>query len=229
MASSDRDVGDDDKSPFRCLPAARFAAACLMTVLVLVVLVKAITVVHRDETLSLSLVKGAIFATRIRTPAQQQQQLLLDFNLRARNPSNFARMYYYNVTAYLFDTSAPAASSNPERDSFIYFSINSLELQQGQSADAITQVNGTRQSMYNSSFDMLYSSSQTAEGIMSDVTMRLDGLLTFEVASGHNRTSRRTYYCWPLVVGPDLSNVKEFLGLNLKDVFCREVQGRHFI
>lgn len=229
-SSSDRDDhDDDDKSPFRCLPAARFAAACLMTVLVLVVLVKAITVVHRVETLSLWIVQGAIFVQRNSTP---EERLLFDFSLRASNPSIIARMHYFNVSVCLIGTRALASSPNPEYGCFVKFHIpDPIMVPQARLLDTESVVTGTRRSMLNSSaFDMLYNSK--TEGIMNDVTMRLVGSLSVEdgllPSAGSNRTTRRTsYYCWPLVVGPDPGNATEFLGLNLKDVYCRE--DTHFI
>ena len=91
--------GGGEKSKFRWLDAARYAVAAAVTVLIMVVIVNAVKVVLRPDSLQLSVDKGSIFT------AQYPPQLIMELKLRAQNPSGRVRMYYVGVTGYLFDNS----------------------------------------------------------------------------------------------------------------------------
>ncbi|KAL6606521.1 hypothetical protein ACP70R_042174 [Stipagrostis hirtigluma subsp. patula] len=208
--------GNREKSPFRWLDAARYVVAAVVTVLIVAVIVNAIKVVLRPDSLSFSVLRGSVFARRI----QQPPTLLFDLNIRANNPSGRARMYYVNLTAYLFDRSTPAWSPDPRRDSFLYFRLQDKAVQQQGRVDTMKQVNGTRGvSMEESYFDMLYNAT------LGDVTMRLEGSIITEIRSGFNTTPHWiTYYCRPLVVGGDPDD-EAFQ--DMPDVPCREVQAQN--
>ena len=98
--------GDDDgkTSAFRCLDAARYTVAAVVTVLIVAVVVTSLKVVLRPQSLRLSVVDGAVYST----PHPASEAVTLQLNLRAENPSGRARMYFLNVTAYLFDGATPA-------------------------------------------------------------------------------------------------------------------------
>ena len=98
--------GDDDgkTSAFRCLDAARYTVAAVVTVLIIAVVVTSLKVVLRPESLRLSVVDGVVYST----PLPASEAVTLQLNLRAENPSGRARMYFLNVTAYLFDGATPA-------------------------------------------------------------------------------------------------------------------------
>jgi len=102
----------EEKSKFRWLDAARYAVAAAVTVLIMVVIVNAVKVVLRPDSLQLSVDKGSIFT------AQYPPQLIMELKLRAQNPSGRVRMYYVGVTGYLFDnTTSASASLDPGYDS----------------------------------------------------------------------------------------------------------------
>ncbi|KAL6861606.1 hypothetical protein ACP4OV_017306 [Aristida adscensionis] len=202
MAADDAD-GDGDageKSAFRWLAAARYAAAAVMLVLVVVVIAKAIMVIHRPSTLAVSLVGGSVFARRV-DQQDGRDTLELTFSLRGSNPSGSSVVYYTGVDLSFFDVRSP----------------------EEQELAAAYLERGTMRPAY---FDALY-----AGTLITDVTVQINGsLVATGAASGRNTTARRTtLYCWPVVIGVDPGNVRQFLDLNLNDVFCREVQGKHFI
>ncbi|KAL6606304.1 hypothetical protein ACP70R_041957 [Stipagrostis hirtigluma subsp. patula] len=221
--------GGDEKSSFRWLAVARFAAASVVTVLILLVIAKAIKVVQRPDSLSLSVAGGCIFTERTTNRPEYAGKILFDFGFRVGNPRSRGQMYYVNITAYLFDKTKPAWSADPAGDSFVFFDMWDTAVRQKVGMESLFQIRviGGRE-MTPAIFDMLYN--KTDVPLLTDVTMRLEGTLIIGLASGTNMTHRlTTYYCWPLVVGLDPDNVKGFLDLNLKDVFCREVHGTHFI
>jgi len=208
------------RSRFRWIDAARYAVASVVAVLIISVIVNAIEIVLRPESLSLSVIGGAMFAR----PAPQTQPpppeptLLFYLDLRARNPSGRARMYYLNITVYLFDNSTSPLSPRPEPDSIIYFFLIDTALDQLGKVDMLKEVREKRRlTMAEFWFDMLYGRTGAA---IADVTMRVDGVLVTELRSGFNVTRRATYLCEPLVVvagdrGDDAYQ-------NLQDVRCME-------
>ncbi|KAG2603853.1 hypothetical protein PVAP13_4NG014300 [Panicum virgatum] len=108
MVSSSSDYrDDDDRSPFRWLPAARFVAACLMTVLVLVVLVKAITVVHRGEKLSLARPRRNAPSSRRGSASRRSR--------RSFSTSTFARATPTTAPAFATSTSPHTSSTRARR------------------------------------------------------------------------------------------------------------------
>ncbi|CAD6341442.1 unnamed protein product [Miscanthus lutarioriparius] len=111
--------GDDDgkTSAFRCQDAARYTVAAVVTVLIVAVVVTSLKVVLRPESLRLSVVDGVVYST----PLPASEAVTLQLNLRAENPSGRARMYFLNVTAYLFDGATPASTPTPDEDCIIFF------------------------------------------------------------------------------------------------------------
>lgn len=219
---------DGKKSPaFRCLTATRYAVASVVTVLILLVVVKAVGVVCRPNSLSLGVGQGVVFRRQL---LEQPTRLLLEFSLQFYNPSIRTIVYYTNIKAYLFDKNTSAWSSHPAHDSLVYFLVRDRALNQQGRVDSYITAEVAR-SLFDqpSVFDFLYYGKTDA--YMSDITMRLDGNLITEIRSGFNTTPRlTTFYCWPLLLGLDPRNIAQVLTFNLKDVFCREaVQDTHFI
>jgi hypothetical protein len=214
--------GEVDKNPaaFRWIDAARYTVALVVTVLIVSVIVNAIKFVTRNDPLHFSVVGGFVSST-VKLPPDGT--MYLDLNVRAQNPSGRARMYYVNITAYLFNgntstmTSNTSASttSNPVYDSMVYGRIPDIVVSQQKSVDSLMRVRATKRSMPEY-FDSLYNG-----GGMSDVTLRLDGNLTTEVVSygpNANRTLPTIYYCDNLLLGGDKDD-EAFKGL--PDVNCR--------
>jgi hypothetical protein len=81
-------AADGEEASFRWIDVARYAVASVVTVLMVVVVVKA-KMLLRPQALYLS-VPGGSLLTR---PVQAWGELLLDFTTRAQNPSNRASLY----------------------------------------------------------------------------------------------------------------------------------------
>jgi len=182
----------EEKSKFRWLDAARYAVAAAVTVLIMAVIVNAVKVVLRPDSLQLSVDKGSIFT------AQYPPQLTMELKLRAQNPSGRVRMYYVGVTGYLFDnTTSASASLDPGYDSVVIFKPKDMAVVQQEALDCSLGMKVVREKQMDPShFDVLYNGSS-----FSDMTLRLDGDLITEVTSELNMTRRTTYYCEELLVG----------------------------
>ncbi|CAL5050530.1 unnamed protein product [Urochloa decumbens] len=199
MAGADHygegDAGGE-KSAFRWIDLARYAVAAVVLVLIVAVIVNAIKLVLRPESLSLSIIGGTVFVRRFQPPPPPAT-LLFDFNLRAHNPSGRAHMYFLGITAYLFDINTSAAAADPGPDSFIYFPLVDMPLLPLKFMDNFAEANATRDVMTASFFDELYGGSSSAS--VRGVTVRLDGVLVTEVAV-KNKTRTATYFCGPVLV-----------------------------
>ncbi|KAL6606532.1 hypothetical protein ACP70R_042185 [Stipagrostis hirtigluma subsp. patula] len=215
--------GDGKKSTtFRWLDVVRYAVAAVVTVLIVAVIANAITVVLRPDSLYLTVVRGSMLSTRLPPTAAAVPTVTVDLNLRGQNPSGRARMYFINITAYVFDNStSPWTSKDPMYDSIFFFKIpGGKDVPQQQAADSFLHANMTEKAVTPPYFDIMYNGSSIIDG----VTMRLDGKLVTEVTV--NRTRPTTYYCGPLLIvgDPDAEAFKK-----KQDVLCREMQGRHFV
>ncbi|KAF8732692.1 hypothetical protein HU200_015025 [Digitaria exilis] len=186
------EAGDSEKQPpFRWLNVARCAVAAVVMVLILAVIINAVQVVLRPNSLSLTVVEGTVFVKRL----PEEKNLSLSLDLRAENPSGRARMYYTNLDAYLLNTTVES-TAKPRRDCIIYFRPKDIvAFDQQQAVMSSMKLHVTNKSMPGY-FDTLY-----ANGIMRDVTLRLDGDLVTQVTI--NETRRATYYYMSLIVGGD--------------------------
>ncbi|KAJ1257708.1 hypothetical protein BS78_10G017000 [Paspalum vaginatum] len=201
---------------FRWTDAARYVVASVVTVLIVVVIVDAVMVFHH-KSLYLSVPGGSVFINEV-----QQLREDIDFvmTIRAQKPSGIARMYYINVTGYLFDSNISASASlQPGRDSIVYFPLHDMILEQQVTEDIFKTVTASKgRSIDTPYFDQL----KEGRLIIEDATLRLDGTLITQAASSSdvnttdNGTS--TFYCRPLVVGRQLQNNGVFKVD--KDVFC---------
>ncbi|KAF8662236.1 hypothetical protein HU200_056438 [Digitaria exilis] len=216
---------------FRWLDAARYAAAFMVTVLIAVVVLKAIKVVFPDV-LYVSVVQGSIFVTpkTVGTPDHLVlPELKLDLSLRIDNPRRRAIMYYVNVTAYLFDNDTPASTSRPEEDSLVFFRQLDEAVSQQAEVDYEIHLVATQLSFDTGFFDSLYNNTNGGGASMSGVTMRLEATLVItDTSTNSNSSLEVTYYCWPLVI-QTTSFVADAEDLGDDDVFCREAHRDHFI
>ncbi|CAL5050518.1 unnamed protein product [Urochloa decumbens] len=207
---------DGEKSGFRWVDAARYAVAAVVTLLIAVVIVKAIKVVLRPEPLQLWVAGGSVSAVAI--PPPPTEMVTLGLSIWAQNPSDRVRMYFLNITAYLFDKNTSAAASlDPEFDSMIFFQAkDDIVAVQLEAVESVLQMNAKKTHIPDY-FELLYNG-----GSMSDVTLRLDGNLITEVTSEVNKTRRATYYCEQLLVGGD-ANDKSVK--NKQKAICKQRQG----
>uniref|UniRef100_A0A0A8XP38 Late embryogenesis abundant protein LEA-2 subgroup domain-containing protein n=1 Tax=Arundo donax TaxID=35708 RepID=A0A0A8XP38_ARUDO len=201
-----------EKSTFRWLDAARYAVAAAVTVLIMAVIVNAIKVVLRPDSLYLSVTGGSVFTKRF--PPPPVEVLAFELRLPAQNPSGRAVMYYVDINAYIFDSNtSSSASSDPGYDSIAYFKPKDIAVGQQEAVESSLHMKMTNRSMDANYFKLLYNG-----GRMSDVTLRLDGNLITETF-GINKTRQITYYCEQLLVGGDRDD--EALK-NGPDVICRD-------
>ncbi|CAN6166358.1 unnamed protein product [Urochloa humidicola] len=207
---------DGEKSGFRWVDAARYAVAAVVTFLIVVVIVKAIKVVLRPEPLQLWVAGGSVSAVAI--PPPPREMVKLGLSIWAQNPSDRVRMYFLNITGYLFDKNTSASTSKPDYDSMVEFPVKDIVAVQLEGLESVLQMDAKKGAMTPESFDILYNG-----GSMSDVTLRLDGNLVTEVTSEVNKTRRATYYCEQLLIGGDDAN-----GKSVKDkqkAICKQPQG----
>ncbi|CAN6215352.1 unnamed protein product [Urochloa humidicola] len=190
---------DGEKSGCWWVDAARYAVAAVVTLLIVVVIVKAIKVVLRPEPLQLWVAGGSVSAVAI--PPPPTEMVKLGLNIWAQNPSDRVRMYFLNITGYLFDKNTSAAAADPGFDSMVEFPVKDIVAVQLEGLESVLQMDVSNRSMTPESFDILYNG-----GSMSDVTLRLDGNLFTEVTSELNKTRRATYYCEQLLVGGDAND-----------------------
>ncbi|CAN6208955.1 unnamed protein product [Urochloa humidicola] len=216
MAAAAAGGDDGEKSGCRWVDAARYAVAALVTLLIAVVIVKAIKVVLRSEPLQLWVAGGSVSAVAIPQPAEAAVSLGL--SIWAQNPSDRARMYFLNITGYLFDKNTSASTSDPGFDSMIVIPAKDIVAVQLEAVESALQVTAKKGGMTPESFGLLYNG-----GSMSDVTLRLDGNLITEVTSELNKTRRATYYCEQLLVGGD-ANDKSVKDKQTKAI-CKQRQG----
>ncbi|KAL6861618.1 hypothetical protein ACP4OV_017318 [Aristida adscensionis] len=203
--------GGAKKSAFRCLDAARYAVAAVVTVVIVGVIVKAIWVVFRAESLELTVVGGSVSAAPAAAPPAPPA-VAIGLSLRAQNPSGRVRMYYLSITGYLFDGNTSAATANPDDDSIALFRLKDVAATQQEAVDADVHLRVDGRSMTGEYLALLYGG-----GRMSEVTLRLDGRLVNEVRSGFNKSSLATYYCEQLVVGGSPGEEEA-----RPDVICKE-------
>ncbi|OEL23039.1 hypothetical protein BAE44_0015942 [Dichanthelium oligosanthes] len=212
--TADGGEGDGEKSRFRCLDAARYVFAAAVTVLIMVVVVNAIKVVLRPESLQLSVAGGSLSTAQLKPPPEEV--LGVELNLRAQNPSGRSRMYYLNIRAYLFDKNTSAsASSKPEYESIITFIPSDIAVVQQEAVDSLVSMKLKKRQVDPSYFGMLYNGSR-----FSDMTLRLDGDLITEVTSEFNKTRPTSYYCEQLLVGGKNSDDEPVK--YRQDVICKQ-------
>jgi len=174
------------KSAFRRgLNATRVAVASAVTVLIVITLAHAVTVVFRPEQLYLS-VTGRIITVEQKTPANATANATvgLTFSVQANNPSGRARFYYTDIGGLIF------LVNKNNNDSML------------QTAAYVTGKNYTK---IASSFDELYNGGNGT--IYPNAMLKLSGTFTVGLYSVYNKTDSVTkvYYCWPLTIAGNAS------------------------
>jgi hypothetical protein len=169
------------------------AVASAVTVLIVLIVAYAVTVVTRTEELSLSVTGGIIY---MKPEAVQPRKVGLTFSVQANNPSGRARFYYTGLHGKVFlvnnGTSKPIAKFSTGMKDMVVAPNSMLQTEAYVHVSDIPQI-----APY---FDELYSSSSA--NIFSNAMMTLNGTLDVRLYSVHNKSSVQTvYYCWPLTMG----------------------------
>ena len=186
------------KSAFRRgLNATRVAVASAVTVLIVITLAHAVTVVFRPEQLYLS-VTGRIITVEQKTPANATANATvgLTFSVQANNPSGRVRFYYTGVEGFIIlvnHTSRNIISRIPDSMDMDVAPEKMLQIGADVGVKDIPQIAPPY-------FDELYNGRSAI--IFSNAMLKLKGTLTVGLYSVHNKTSvQRVYYCWPLTMG----------------------------
>ena len=193
MAAASDAVGR--KSAFRRgLNATRLAVASAVTVLIVMVVAYAITVVSRTEELSLAVTGGIIYVT---PAAGQPRKVELTFSVQANNPSGRVRFYYTGVEGFIIlvnHTSRNIISRIPDSMDMDVAPEKMLQIGADVGVKDIPQIAPPY-------FDELYNGRSAI--IFSNAMLKLKGTLTVGLYSVHNKTSDQGffYYCWPLTMG----------------------------
>ncbi|KAF8732675.1 hypothetical protein HU200_015006 [Digitaria exilis] len=147
-----------------------------------------------------SIVSGGRFVTE--PPQPPEVGLAFNMNLRALNPSGRARMYYVNITAFLFGNNTSAsASSTPEDDSIFYIKPHDIAVLQQETVDSLVTAKLTKEQVTPPRYyDMLYNGSSNAASATLNETRPMT-----------------SYYCEQLLVGGDSDDLK-----GRQDVICRQ-------
>ena len=188
------------KSAFRRgLNATRVAVASAVTVLIVITLAHAVTVVFRPEQLYLS-VTGRIITVEQKTPANATANATvgLTFSVQANNPSGRARFYYTDIRGLIFLVNNNNGT-NSKQDIF-KFSPKDIIVAPDSMLQTAAYVTGKNYTTIASSFDELYNGGNGT--IYNNAMLKLNGTFTVGLYSVHNKTSvQRVYYCWPLTMG----------------------------
>ncbi|TKW19333.1 hypothetical protein SEVIR_4G013400v4 [Setaria viridis] len=191
-------AGDGEKSGFRWLDLARYAVAAVVTVVIIAVVVHAIQVVFRPDSLTLSVLGGSVSTNSL--PPATDPSLSFSYTLRARNPSGRVRMYYFNINTFLFNSSTPATTPEPMADCLVSFQLPDMSVMQMRFTDSLIQ--RTVQRNPNDIMPFAFDALHKTGGSIKDVTMLVNGTLVTEIRFGFNTTPRVVkYYCRQLVVG----------------------------
>ncbi|PUZ67191.1 hypothetical protein GQ55_3G413500 [Panicum hallii var. hallii] len=180
------------KSAFRRgLNATRLAVASAVTVLIVLIVAYAVTVVTRTEELSLSVTGGIIYVMR---ESVQPRKVGLSFSVQANNPSGRARFYYTGIHGLVFpvnNRTKAIARFSIDRD-MVVAPKSLLQTEAYVHVDDIPKI-----APY---FDELYNSSSAS--IFSNAMLTLNGTLEVGLYSVHNKSRVLTvYYCSPLTMG----------------------------
>jgi hypothetical protein len=82
--------------------------------------------------------------------------LVLQLGLRADDPAGRARMYYVDITGYLFDKNVSASSSHPSSDCIVSFRVKDKVVAQQKAVVASVNIKAQRtRNMDGSYFDLL--------------------------------------------------------------------------
>ncbi|KAF8732680.1 hypothetical protein HU200_015012 [Digitaria exilis] len=206
---------DGKKSRFRCIDAARYVLAFVVTLLIVTVIVIAIQVVRRPDVLHVSVAGSTIYAEKLLL--LQPPTLDLSLTILADNPSGRVRMYYHNISVHLFDNKTLPTTPNQDFYSMGFFGIPDIVVPQIRKVSSYVHANAINGSFDSNYFKFLY---DDPDRQIRGVTLRLDGELVTEVSSGPkaNRTVQTTYFCDNLLLGGDPNDLA-FKGS--PDVICK--------
>jgi len=196
------------KSAFRRgLNATRVAVASAVTVLIVITVAHAVTVVFRPEQLYLS-VTGRIITVEQKTPANATANATvgLTFSVQANNPSGRARFYYTDIGGLIFLVNKNNNGTNSKQAIFKFSTgLKDIIVAPDSMLQTAAYVTGKNYTKIASSFDELYNGGNGT--IYNNAMLKLNGTFTVGLYSVYNKTDSVTkvYYCWPLTIAGNAS------------------------
>ncbi|XP_048543553.1 uncharacterized protein LOC125522547 [Triticum urartu] len=192
---------------FGWLYVARWAVASVVTVLAVAVIVRAVVVMLRPEKLQLKLSGARVAVDWIPSMPPPRNEVMLNFVLRANNPSGRASVEYTNITVRLTDVTS---ASSPSPTKIAEFDLpESIPVLQRTAHEAMVRVGMTP----GEDVPMRYVRALFEGRSVDGVEMMLRGVFHSHVAmaSGDYVTTSdlATYYCWPVTIavgGPSSSS-----------------------
>ncbi|XP_051212903.1 uncharacterized protein [Lolium perenne] len=183
---------------WRWFDAARYVLALAVTALMITVIAHAVHVLLRPDDLFLQVDKGFV-AVKRGTPAWN---LSFALDLEVINPSGRVAIFYEGVTAYLYGSANEA--SQPEY--FVSMDVGDISLrQQSSEFEYLHTFADLNSPDYKAYFDLFKSSGTMG---IPDGVVAVNGTLTVGLYSWRNQTPIvATYYCWPVAIGGDSSDV----------------------
>ncbi|KAG2629472.1 hypothetical protein PVAP13_3KG467700 [Panicum virgatum] len=194
------------KSAFRRgLNATRVAVASAVTVLIVITVAHAVTVVFRPEHLYLS-VTGCIITVKQKTPANATANATVDltFSIQANNPSGRARFYYTDIRGLIFLVNNNNGTNS--KQAIFKFSLKKdIIVAPDSMLQTASDVTAKNYTTIASSFDELYNGGNGT--IYNNAMLKLNGTFTVGLYSVYNKTDSVTkvYYCWPLTIAGNAS------------------------
>ncbi|VAI69149.1 unnamed protein product [Triticum turgidum subsp. durum] len=185
---------------FRWLYAVRCTLACVVTMVAVAVIVRAVVVMLRPEKLQLKLAAGRIAANYIPSLPPPGNEVWLKFVLRAYNPSGRATLEYANVTVRLTDASSSSSSAEAPTARIAEFDLpKPIDVMQKTLSEVLVPLS----LVPKEDLPMRYVRALYEGRGVADAEMELRGILSTHVAMS-TTSVLTTYYCWPvtIAVGP---------------------------
>ncbi|KAM3206669.1 hypothetical protein ACQJBY_062039 [Aegilops geniculata] len=181
---------------FRWLYAVRCTLACVVTLVAVGVIVRAVVVMLRPEKLQLKLAGGRVAVKYIPSLPPPGNVVFLQFILRANNPSGRATIQYANVTVRLTDASSSSSSAARITEFDLPQPIDVAQ-RMAHEASAVAQLEPPED------LPMRYVRALYEGRGVSGAEMELSGVLSTHTAMATTSVIT-TYYCWPvtIAVGP---------------------------
>ncbi|KAF7093052.1 hypothetical protein CFC21_095488 [Triticum aestivum] len=175
---------------FRWLYAARCTVACVVTLVAVAVIVRAVVVMLRPEKLQLKLAGGRVAVDYIPSLPPPRNVVVFRVLLRANNPGGRATIVYANVTVRLTDASAGPAATITEFD--LPQRIDVAQ-RMAHEATAVAELEP------GEDLPMRYVRTLYEGRGVAGAEMELSGVLSTHTAMA-TTSVLTTYYCWPVTI-----------------------------
>ncbi|XP_044444415.1 uncharacterized protein [Triticum aestivum] len=178
---------------FRWLYAARCTVACVVTLVAVAVIVRAVVVMLHHEKLQLKLAGGHVSVDYIPSLPPPGNVVVFRVVLRANNPGGRATLVYTNFTVRLMDASAAAASPTARITEFDLPQPIDVPQRMAHEATAVAQLEPPED------LPIRYVRAFYEGRGVSGAEMELSGVLSTRTVMA-TTSVLPTYYCWPVTI-----------------------------